>query len=71
MQNRNLYTLTIGLLGAIKLTLESFGIHVITDEQINSIADGVAAVFAVAGVIMSHNKANKSNQTPTPNTPAQ
>lgn len=55
LKNRNVTTLAIGLLGAAKLVLDGFGWNIISDDQINSIANGVAAIVTIAGVVMSHN----------------
>lgn len=41
----------LGMIGAVKLASESFGIQWITDEQLNAIADGFAALFTVIGVV--------------------
>ena len=54
VQNRNLTTLLIALLGAVKLILQAFGMDVITSQQVDSIANGIAALITVAGVIMTH-----------------
>jgi uncharacterized membrane protein len=56
MQSRNAVTITIGLLGAAKLVLDAFGVHIISDGQINDIANGVASLVTVVGVYMTHNK---------------
>jgi hypothetical protein len=57
--NRNVVTLLITLQGAIKLTLESFGISIITDAQINAIANLVAIILTIAGIVMTHLKNKK------------
>jgi uncharacterized membrane protein YdcZ (DUF606 family) len=62
LQNRNIATLTVGLLGAAKLVLDSFGWNVITDDQINSIANGVAALVTIAGVVMSHHNSPRQKE---------
>lgn len=56
MGNRNYYTITLALLGAVKLALNSFNIDIITDSQVNEIANGVAAVLTIGGVVMTHIK---------------
>ena len=56
LQNRNLATLLIAVLGAVKLILQAFGVDIITSQQIDAIANGVAALITVAGVIMTHLK---------------
>lgn len=55
MQQVNWITLIVALLGALKLILQPFGIE-ITDEHINAIANGAAAVVTVGGVIYHHMK---------------
>ncbi|MED1949004.1 hypothetical protein [Brevibacillus centrosporus] len=52
----NVIVLVTGLLGAAKLALEAFGYSVITDDQINAIANGVAAVAAVVAAWMNNRK---------------
>lgn len=46
--------LWVALLGALKLILDSFGISLISDTQVNDIANGIAALVTVAGVIIDH-----------------
>lgn len=55
MQNINWITLVPALLGAVKLILQPFGVE-ISDQNINEIANGAAALATVIGVIMSHRK---------------
>jgi hypothetical protein len=50
----NVYTLTLAVLGALKLVTESFGMHLIDNTQVDSIANGISAVVAVVGIFMSH-----------------
>lgn len=47
----------VAVLGAAKLILEAFGYNIITDDQINSISNGLAAIFTVAGIAISPKKA--------------
>lgn len=54
----NWTTLLIALLGALKLILQPFGIE-ISDEHINAIVNGAAAVVTVGGVIYHHMKKPK------------
>lgn len=62
MQNQiNWFTLTTGVLGAVKLILQSFQID-IPDTHINDIANGVAALAAVVGVLMTHRKQPSTNE---------
>ena len=50
-------SLGIAILGALKLILESvFKVDLISDEQINAIANGAAAIITIVGVAMSHRK---------------
>ncbi|KPV45582.1 hypothetical protein [Alicyclobacillus ferrooxydans] len=63
LQNRNLATLLIAVLGAVKLILQAFGIDIITSQQIDAIANGVAALITVAGVIMTHLKKSAGAST--------
>jgi hypothetical protein len=41
----------IGIIAGIKVVLSLFGYNIITDEQVNSIANGVAALVAVGVLI--------------------
>lgn len=43
------------ILGAIKLVSDAFGYEVISDEQVNTIANGLATLFIVVGVGISYN----------------
>jgi uncharacterized membrane protein len=44
----------IAILGAAKLVTEAFGLQVISDDQVNSIANGLAALVTVVGVAMGY-----------------
>ena len=55
MKNLNLVTLIPALLGSIKLILEPFGVH-ISNDDINAITNGIAAIVTIVGVILSHQK---------------
>ncbi|MED2006680.1 hypothetical protein P4V39_00930 [Brevibacillus borstelensis] len=55
-KNGNMVVLVTGLLGAAKLALEAFGYSIITDDQINAIANGVAAVAAVVATWMNNHR---------------
>lgn len=54
MKKRNAAVLTVGLLGAGKLVAQAFGYDVITDDQINAIANGVSALAAVVASIRNN-----------------
>jgi uncharacterized membrane protein len=56
MENKNYYTIIIALLGAAKLVLDSFGIKLITDQNVNDVANSVATIITFVGVIMTHIK---------------
>lgn len=55
MQQINWVTLVPCLLGAAKLILQPIGIN-IPDQNLNEIANGVAALATVIGIIASHTK---------------
>lgn len=57
MKQVNWITLVPALLGALKLILEPFGIH-LSDENVNEIANGAAALATLIGVVMSHQRNN-------------
>lgn len=52
----NIGVLVAGILGATKLALEAFGYSIITDEQINAIANGVAAAATVVAAFLNNRK---------------
>ncbi|UFJ40106.1 hypothetical protein LOK74_19020 [Brevibacillus humidisoli] len=58
----NMVVLVTGLLGAAKLVLEAFGYSVISDDQINAIANGVAAAAAVLAAFLNNFKGEKDGQ---------
>lgn len=43
----------ISLISGVKLILNAFGVAIISDEQANDIANGLAAIFTVVGVASS------------------
>lgn len=43
-----------GIVGSAKLATDAMGLQLITNEQLNAIANGLAAIGAVIGVIASH-----------------
>ncbi|MBP1156065.1 MULTISPECIES: hypothetical protein [unclassified Paenibacillus] len=47
--------LILGVLGAVKLALDSMGMN-IPDETINEIANGISAVLVVISIFMDHGK---------------
>jgi hypothetical protein len=52
----NIVVLITGLLGAAKLALEAFGYSIITDDQINAIANGAAAAATVVAAFLNNRK---------------
>jgi len=44
----------LAILGAAKLVTDAFGLQIISDEQINSIANGLAAIVTVIGVAIGY-----------------
>lgn len=48
-----------GLLGGVKLVANAFGVE-ITDEMVNDLANGLAALFITIGVILDHGKTQPS-----------
>lgn len=52
----NVAVLVVGLLGAAKLALEAFGYSIITDDQINAIANGAAATATVVAAFLNNMK---------------
>lgn len=57
--NRNSVTLTLALLATLKLILQLYHVSIITDEQLNDIVNGIAALATVIGVYMTHIKRQK------------
>lgn len=55
-QTKNYISIGVTLLGALKLTFEAFGIHFISEEQINALANLAAVGLTVAGIVMTHSK---------------
>lgn len=66
LQNRRVSTIVIGLLGAAKIITDMLGWHVITDQQINDIANGAAALLTVITVVMSHVKSTPALEPTVP-----
>ena len=46
-------TLAVAVLGAIKLVTDAFGLVILTDENINAITNGVAAIATVVGILIN------------------
>ena len=61
---KNYVSLGVALLGAIKLTAEAFGYDLISDEQINALANLAAVGLTIAGIVMTH-QTTKSTETET------
>lgn len=45
--------LVVAILGAVKLVTDAFGIVILTDENINAIANGVSAIATVVGILIN------------------
>lgn len=58
MINRNYYTMTLSILGVLKLVLDAFGMKLITNQNTNEIANAVATLLTFFGVIMTHIKSH-------------
>lgn len=56
LENRNIATLMVAIVGAGKLILQAFGVDLITEQQIDALANGIAAVITIVGVVMTHVK---------------
>ncbi|GEO24288.1 hypothetical protein AAC03nite_00730 [Alicyclobacillus acidoterrestris] len=56
VQGRRLSTMIVGLLSAAKVITDALGWHVISDQELNAIANGAAALLTVITVVMSHVK---------------
>ena len=44
----------VAILGAVKLMTDAFGIQLISDDQINAVANGLAALATVVGVAIGY-----------------
>lgn len=45
--------LVVAVLGAVKLVTDAFGMQILTNENINAIANGVSAVVTVIGILIN------------------
>jgi len=45
--------IVVGLVGALKLATDAFGLNIITDDQVNAIANGVSAVAAIIATLIN------------------
>ena len=52
-------TIIAGLIGAIKLATDAFGLNIITDDQVNAIANGVAAAAAIIAALINRDETAK------------
>ena len=52
-------TIIAGLIGAIKLATDAFGLNIIADDQVNAIANGVAAVAAIIAALINRDETAK------------
>jgi len=44
----------VAILGATKLVTDAFGMTIISDDQVNAIANGIAALATVVGVAIGY-----------------
>lgn len=44
----------VGIIGAAKLATDAMGVQIVSDDQVNAIANGLAAIATVIGVVSSH-----------------
>jgi len=44
----------LALLGAVKLMTDAFGAKIISDEQVNAVANGAATIFATIGIFWGY-----------------
>lgn len=70
LQNRRLSTIIVGLLGAVKIITSALGWNFITNQEVNDIANGVAALLTLITVVMSHEKPAKNQAAGPPSTSA-
>jgi hypothetical protein len=56
MDQKNYVSLGVTFLGAIKLSCESFGLHFISNVQIDGLANVVSVGLVIAGIVMTHIK---------------
>lgn len=45
--------LVVAVLGAVKLVTDAFGIVILTNDNINAIANGVSAIATVVGILIN------------------
>lgn len=70
LQNRRLSTIIVGLLSAVKIITSALGWNFISNQQVNDIANGAAALLTLITVVMSHVKPEKGQSTGPPPTSA-
>jgi len=49
-------TFWLGIIGGAKLITDAFGFNWISNEQVDAIATGIAAILAVVAMIMPHRR---------------
>lgn len=55
-QNKTVLTLTLALLGAVNLILDSVGLQVMPNNMMNGIATLISVLFVIGGIIHNHFK---------------
>lgn len=53
VQQRNIVSIVIALVGALKLVLQAFGVE-ISDADANAVVNAVAALVTLYGVVATH-----------------
>jgi hypothetical protein len=64
MGNKNLYTLLPTIASGIVLLAHFLGYNFVSDQQVNTVVDGVLAVVSIVGGAMSHIKNVPVEQAP-------
>jgi len=55
----NIPLLVAGIIGSIKLLADTLGYQIITDDQVNAIANGVSAVVTILAVLLNNRQAKQ------------
>ena len=54
MSKQAIITLTVSILGALKIVLDASGYNMITNDVINTCVNFVSAIVTIAGIIHNH-----------------
>ncbi|WP_068794140.1 hypothetical protein [Brevibacillus laterosporus] len=55
----NIPLLVAGIIGSIKLLVDTLGYQIITDDQVNAIGNGVSAVVTILAVLLNNRQAKQ------------